>query len=154
MESRSRKRAALWNSTPESRSRLLWCRAPRVQLAPRMLDVEALPDLMDVDSTRSEEPDCAAERLLLPGHASQLPMSPAHSAERVPAARVGSKRGDGNHDTTAGLSGAPDDRIALGVPYHDPLFAELPQEPLSYSYAADVLCKIARMRFPGAQLRR
>ena len=109
---------------------------------------------MDVDSTRSEDSDCAAERSLLPGRASPLPMSSAHSAERVPAAQVGSKRGDGNHDTAVGLSGAPDDRIAPGAPYHDPLFAARPQEPLSYSYAADVLCKIARMRFPGAPLRR
>ena len=119
-----------------------------------MLDVEALPGLMDIDSTRSEDSDCAAERLLLPGRASQLTMSSAHSAEHVPTARVGSKHGDGNHHATVGLSGAPDDHVARGVPYHDPLFAQRPQEPLFCSYAADVFCKIARMRFPGAQLRR
>jgi hypothetical protein len=119
-----------------------------------MLDVEALPGLMDIDSTRSEDSDCAAERLLLPGRASQLTMSSAHSAERVPAAQVGSKCGDGNHDATVELFGAADDRIEPGVPYHDPLFAPRPQEPHFCSYAADVFCKIARMRFSGAQLRR
>jgi hypothetical protein len=81
-------------------------------------------------------------------------MSSAHSAERVPAAQARSKCGDGDHDATVEPLGAADDRIAPGVPYHDPLFAARPQEPLSYSYAADVLCKIVRMRFPGAQLRR
>jgi hypothetical protein len=89
-----------------------------VQLAPRKLEVEALPDLMDIDSARSEDSNCAAERLLLLGRASQLPKSSAHSAEHVPTARVGSKHGDGNHHATVGLSGAPDDHVARGVPYH------------------------------------
>ena len=137
-----------------------------MQLTPRTPDGEALPDLMRIDSTRFADSNCAAEPLLLPGRASQLPMFSAHSAERVPVAHVGSKRGDGNHDATVGLSGAPDDRVAPGVApgaapgvapgvaHHDPLFAARPREPLPYSYAAGVFCEIARMRFPGAQLRR
>jgi hypothetical protein len=59
---------------------------------------------MDIDSTRPEDSDCLAERLPLPGHASQLPVSSAHSAERVPEAQVGSKCGDGNHDAPVELS--------------------------------------------------
>ena len=126
----------------------------RVHLAPRMLDLAALPDLMDVDLARSEDSGCAGERLLLPGRVSQLPMSSVCAESACRRHTVGNKCDAGNHDTTAGHSGAPDDRIVLAVPYHDPLFAARPREPPSSSYAADVLCKIARVRFPGTQLRR
>jgi hypothetical protein len=69
-----------------------------------MLGVEALPGLMDVVSTRSEDFDCAAE------------------LRRRSELRA----------------------IVRGTNTRAP----------SYSYAADVLCKIARMRFPGVQLQR
>ncbi len=154
MESRNTKRAACGIPRLSCGHGCRGAAPRRVQLAPRMLDVEALPGLMDIDSTRSEDSGCAAERLLLPGRASQLSMSSAHSAERVPAAQVGSKCGDSNHDATVELSGAADDRIAPSVPHHGPLFAPRPRQPHFCSYAAEVFCKIARIRFPGAQLRR
>jgi hypothetical protein len=80
-------------------------------------------------------------------------MSLSLSAERVPAAQVGSKRGDGDHDATVGLP----ERLTTVLrrrPVSRAIVRGTTTRAPFYSYAADVLCKIARMRFPGAQLRR
>ena len=96
-------------------------RSCRAQLAPRILDVEASRGLMDTDLTISEDSGRTWRQVLSPEGTLQSPMSSALAADRVLEERAGKKRNDGNGDEPVGLAGAPDDRIAPCVTYHDRL---------------------------------
>jgi hypothetical protein len=101
-----------------------WFGAPphRVQLAPRMLEskhfrVRWTSTRPDLRTAIAQQNGCFS-RVARCNYQCLGPFSRSRAA-----ARVGRERGDSNYDTTVGLSGAPDDRIAPGVRYQDPLFA-------------------------------
>lgn len=76
---------------------------------------------MDTDLTISEDSGRTWRQVLSPEGTLQSPMSSALAADRVLEERAGKKRNDGNGDEPVGLAGAPDDRIAPCVTYHDRL---------------------------------
>ena len=111
MESRNTKRAACGIPRLSCGHGCCGAAPRRVHLTPRMLEVEALPDLMDVDLTRSEDSGCAAERLFLSGRVSQLSMSRSIQTARADGTRWGTSA---TPATTIGRQGIPE-RLTIAL---------------------------------------